>query len=163
VLEGVHELNRGLADIDDAGLSRLEGNSLGVDLDTSGLGLSLLGVVLSHSSLEGFTALTSADMLNSDVNSLGDDSASVLLVDDNTDGVLGNIEDATGLSMIEFVGHTLVDGTVSNNVNEVTLLVSLHDLRQMNWTMLSEGLREEVSGSRSVSVTVRHLYFLIVK
>ena len=163
MLEGVHELNRGLGDIDDMGELGLEGDSLGVDLDTVDLGLSLLGVILSHSSLEGFTALTSADMLNSDVNSLGDDSASVLLVDDNTDGVLGNIEDATGLSMIEFVGHTLVDGTVSNNVNEVALLVSLHDLRQMNWTMLSEGLREEVSGSRSVSVTVRHLYFLIVK
>jgi hypothetical protein len=29
--------------------------------------------------------------------------------------------------------------------------------------MLSEGLGEEVSGSGSVSVTVRHLYFLIVK
>jgi hypothetical protein len=30
-------------------------------------------------------------------------------------------------------------------------------------TVLSEGLREEMSGSGSVSVAVGHLYFLIVK
>lgn len=163
MLEGVHELDVGLGDLNEMSFLGLEVDSLGVDLDTVDLGLSLLGVVLAHSSLEGLTALRSADVLNSDVNSLGDNSASVLLVDDNSDGVLGDIEHTAGLTVVELVGHTLVDASVSNNVNEVALLVSLHDLGEMNRTVLSETLGEQVSGSSSVAVTMRHLYFLIVK
>jgi hypothetical protein len=163
VLEGVHELDGCLGDIDDARLSRLLRKSLGVHLDTLGLGLSLLGVVLAHSSLEGLTALALADMLDSDVNSLGDDSASVLLVDDDSDGVLGHIEHTTGLAVVEFVGHALVDGTVGNDVDEIALSVSLHDLGKVDGAVVSEALAEEVSSSCSVSEAVRHLYFLIVK
>ncbi len=163
MLEGVHELDRGLGDVNDVLLAGLQVDSLGVDLHTLGLGLSLLGVVLAHSSLEGLAALRSADMLNSDVNSLGDDSASVLLVDDDTDGVLGHIENTTGLTVVELVRHALVNGAVSDNIDEVTLLVSLHDLGKMDGAVLSEGLGEKVSGSSSVSVGVGHLYFLIVK
>ena len=163
MLEGVHELDGGLADIDDARLSGLSGDSLGVDLDALGLGLALLGVVLADSALEGLAALASADVLNSDVDSLGDDSASVLLVDDDSHGVLGHIENAAGLTVVELVRHALVDATVGNHVNKVTILVSLHDLREVDGAMLSESLREKVSGSSSVAVCVRHLYFLIVK
>ena len=163
MLEGVHELDGGLGNFDDVGLSGLSGDSLGEDLDTLLLGLSLLGIIIAHSSLEGLTALTSADMLDSDVNSLGDDSASVLLVDDDSDGVLGHIENTTGLTVVELVGHALVDATVGDNVNEVTLSVSLHDLREVNGAVVSEALAEEVSSSGSVSEAVRHLYFLSVK
>ena len=163
MLEGVHELDGGLGNFDDVGLSGLSGDSLGEDLDTLLLGLSLLGIIIAHSSLEGLTALTSADMLDSDVNSLGDDSASVLLVDDDSDGVLGHIENTTGLTVVELVGHALVDATVGDNVNEVALSVSLHDLREVNGAVVSEALAEEVSSSGSVSEAVRHLYFLIVK
>ncbi len=109
MLEGVHELDGGLGDIDDVSLSGLSGDSLGEDLDTLGLGLALLGVVLTDSALEGLAALASADVLNSDVDSLGDDSASVLLVDDDSDGVLGHIENAAGLTVVELVRHALVD------------------------------------------------------
>jgi len=140
VLEGVHELDGGLGDFDDVGLTGLEVDSLGVDLHALLLGLSLLGVILAHSPLEGLTALRSADMLNSDVNSLGDDSASVLLVDDDTDGVLGHIENATSLTMVELVRHALVDGTVGDHIDEVVLPVGLHDLREVDGTVLSEGL-----------------------
>lgn len=163
MLEGVHELDGGLGDIDDVSLSGLGGDSLGENLDTLGLGLALLGVVLTDSALEGLAALASADVLNSDVDSLGDDSASVLLVDDDSDGVLGHIENAAGLTVVELVGHALVDASIGNHVNKVALLVSLHDLREVDGAMLSESLSEKVSGSSSVAVAVRHLYFLIVK
>jgi hypothetical protein len=163
VLEGVHELDGCRLDFNEVGLLGLLRKSHGQDLHTLGLGLSLLGVILAHSSLEGLTALTSANMLDSDVNSLGDDSASVLLVDDNSDGVLSNIEDAAGLTVVELVGHALVDGTVSNDVNKIVLAVGLHDLGEVHWAVVSEALAEEVSCSCSVSETVRHLYFLIVK
>ena len=163
VLEGVHELDGCRLDINGVGLLWLLRKSLGEDLDTLGLGLSLLGVILAHSSLEGLTALTSANMLDSDVNSLGDDSASVLLVDDNSDGVLSDIEDAAGLTVVELMRHALVDGTVGNNVNEVALTVGLHDLGKVHGAVVSEALAKEVSSSCSVSEAVRHLYFLIVK
>jgi hypothetical protein len=163
VLEGVHELDGGLGDVNDVLVAGLSGDSLGVNLHALNLGLSLLGVILAHSSLEGLTALASADMLNSDVNSLGDDSASVLLVDDDTDCVLGHIENAASLTVVELVRHALVNGAVSDNIDEITLSVGLHDLGEVHGTVLSEGLGEEMSGSSSVSVTVGHLYFLIVK
>ena len=163
MLEGVHELDRCRLDIDGMRLLWLLRESLCEDLDTLFLSLSLLGVILAHSSLEGLTALTSANMLDSDVNSLGDDSSSVLLVDDNSDGVLGHIENAASLTVIELVRHALVDGTVSNDINEVSLAVGLHDLGKVNGPVVSEALAKEVSSSCSVSETVRHLYFLIVK
>ena len=163
MLEGVHELDGGLGNVNDMGLSGLSGDSLGENLLALLLGLSLQGIILAHSSLEGLAALTSADMLDSDVNSLGDDSASVLLVNDDSDGVLGHIEHATSLTVVELVGHALVDATVGDNVNEVALSVSLHDLGEVNGAVVSEALAEEVSSSGSVSEAVRHLYFLIVK
>ena len=144
-------------------LSGLLRNSLCEYLGALGLGLSLQSVISADSDLESFAASTSADMLNSDVNSLGDDSASVLLVDDHSYCMLSNIENTAGLSVVELEGHALVDAAVSNDINEVAFLVRLHDLRKVHGAMLSEGLGEEVSGSGSVSVTVRHLYFLIVK
>lgn len=149
MLEGVHELHRGLGDFDGVRLSGLSGDSLGEDLLALELSFSLLGVVFAHSSLEGLTALTSADVFDSHVNSLGDDSSSVLLVDDDSDGVLGHIENATGLTVVELVRHALVDGAVGNNVNEVALSVSLHDLREVDWAVVSETLAEQVSGSSS--------------
>ena len=163
MLEGVHELDGCLLDINNVGLLGLSRESLGEDLNTLSLSLSLLGVILAHSSLEGLAALTSANMLDSDVNSLGDDSASVLLVDDNSNSVLSNIENAAGLTVVELVRHALVDGTVSNDINEVSLAVSLHNLGEVNGAVVSEALAEEVSSSCSVSEGVRHLYFLIVK
>lgn len=34
-------------------------------------------------------------------------------VDDNADGVLGDVENASGLSVIEFVRHTFLEGAIS--------------------------------------------------
>jgi hypothetical protein len=109
VLEGGHELDGSSLHIDGVGLSGLSGDSLGEHLLTLLLGLSLLGVILLDSSLEGLTALGSTHVLDSDVDSLGDDSSSVLLVDNDSDGVLSDIPDATGLTVVELVRHALVD------------------------------------------------------
>ncbi len=128
MLEGVHELDGSLGGFNGMSLSGESIDSLSLDLDSLFLGLSLLGVIFSDSSLEGFSALRSADVLNSDVNSLGDNLASDLLVDDYSEGVLVDIKDSASLSVVEFVGHTLVDGTVGNNINVVALSEGSHDL-----------------------------------
>ena len=108
-------------------ISWLDVDSLSVDLQSFELSFSLEGIVLSDSSLESLSALTLAYVLDSHVNSLGNDLSSNLFVDDNTNGMLIHIEDSASLSMVEFVWHTFVDATISNNINEVTLLVDFQD------------------------------------
>ena len=158
MLEGVHELQGCWCSYDNARFSWLLVHSLGVELDSLCLSLSLLGIILSHSSLEGFSALALSDVLDSDVDSLRNDSASVLFVDDQPNSMLSHIENSSCFSMVEFVGHTLVDGAVSNDINVISLLVGCHDLGKMDWTVVSESLAEEVASSSSISVAVRHLY-----
>ena len=144
--------------------SRLDVDSLGLNLLTSGLGVSLEAIVFLDSSLEGLSALTLADVLDSDVNSLGNDFASDLFVDNDSDGVLVHIENLSSLTVVELVWHALVDATVGNDVNEIALLVNLQDLRKMDGSVVSEGLTEQVSCSSSLSMSVRHLsiYYLII-
>ena len=110
------------------GFSGLDVDSLGEHFLSLGLGLSLETIVFLDSSLEGFSALTLANVLDSDVNSLGNDFASDLFVHDDSDSVLVHIENLSSLSVVELVGHALVDATVCNDVNEIALLVNLKDL-----------------------------------
>jgi hypothetical protein len=48
-------------------------------------------------------------MLDSDVESLGNDSVSDLLVDDDSESSWVDVEDSTGSTVIVFVWHGLVD------------------------------------------------------
>ena len=138
MLEWVHELDCGLSRVNSA-LKSWEGvNSLCVNLDTLYLSFSLKGIILSDSSLESLSALTLTHVLDSDVDSLGDDLASDLLVNDDTNGMLGNIKNSSSLSVIEFVGHALVNTTVGNDINVITLLVGSKDLCKAKWAVGSE-------------------------
>lgn len=88
-------------------------------------------------------------MLYAHVKALRDDSDADALVADNTDGVLGHVEDLTGLTVVELVGHASLDGTVSNNVDVVTLLVGDEVLAQGRDTVFPESLAEEISRASS--------------
>lgn len=48
------------------------------------------------------------------------------LVDNNTNGSLGDVEHDTSTSLVEFVRHTLVNGSVNLDVDIVANLVQLH-------------------------------------
>lgn len=48
-----------------------------------------------------------------------------LLVDDDTDGRLGNVVNNAGLSVVDLVWHTLLDGTVGDDVNDISDPVSI--------------------------------------
>merc|ERR1711934_354097 len=106
--------------LNDVGLARLLGDALSVHALTLGLGLSLESVVGADTVAESLTRLRLADMLNTHVNALGDDSVSDFLVDDDTDGMLGNIEDFASLAVVELVRNTLLHATVSDNVDVLT-------------------------------------------
>ena len=85
-------------------------------------------------------------MLDSDVDALGDDSLSDLLVDDDSDGPRVDVEDGAGSAMVIFIGHALVDRAVDNNVNDVTDLVSCKGSRDVNGSVLLESLSELMPG-----------------
>jgi len=79
-------------------------------------------------------------VVSTDVNSLGDDSISELLVDDDTDRSGVNVEDSTSLSVIKVVGHTLLDCCINNDIDVVTDSVASEGLGDTDSTVLSEAL-----------------------
>jgi len=133
-----------------AGLGQT-GNSLGGEGFSLLSGFSLSLVVLSDSVQEIFSASGLLDMLDSDMDSLLQLSVTDDFVDDNTDGSGSDIENLSGLSMIEFVGHTTLMRGISDNIDEVTSSVAHQVFGEVGGTMLSEGLREQISSSVSVT------------
>ena len=105
----------------------LDWNALNVDLGTFSLSFLLLGFVGVDSLDEGLSGLGLTDVLNSDVDAFGDNAGVDALVDDNTNGVGGDIKDSTSLSVVELVGHTTVGRSVSNDVDVISLLVDSED------------------------------------
>ena len=95
-------------------------------------------------------------MLDTDVNSLGDDSVADLLVDDNSNGARVDVEDGSSATVVVLVGHTLVDGAIDCNVNNVADLVGSERLGNVDSSVLLEALSELVSGSALVAVAVSH-------
>ena len=56
---------------------------------------------------EGFSALAGSDVLESDVDSLGDNSVSDQFVHDHTDGSGVHVEHFPGSSLVVFEWHSL--------------------------------------------------------
>ena len=56
------------------------------------------------------------------MDSLLHDPSSHTLVDLNTDGALGDVPDTASLSVVVLVGHTLVDGAIGLDINDVANL-----------------------------------------
>ena len=110
--------------------------SLSDNLLSSLFGSNFLGIVLLDSLDESKSGLRFSQMFKSDVNSLRDDSTVVLLVDNDTNSSRGNVENLTSLTVIVLVRHTLVDGTISNDINVVTNLVSDEVTSEWSGSML---------------------------
>lgn len=105
-------------------------------------------------SKSGFGVL---DVLNSEVDSLGQDVSSDSLVDNDTDGVLGDVVDSTGFTVVDLMWHTLLDGTVTFDIDDVASFVDVHVGSETWHTLASEFLGEHVTGSPSFTMGVGHL------
>lgn len=101
------------------------------------------------------------DMLDSKVDSLGDDVSSNSLVYDDTDGVLGDVVNSTSFTVVDFVWHTLLDGTITFDVNDVASFVDMHVGGEAWHTLVPELLGEHVSGTPSFTMSVRHVRRLL--
>lgn len=115
------------------------------------------GRVGASSCKEILLASARLHMFNTNIDALLHIAATYLLVDDDTEGTGGNIEDDTGLSMVEAVGHSLLAGGIGLDVNIVTHLVGFHVGAQVNHAMLAEIAREHMASASTLSVRVRHL------
>lgn len=135
------------------GTSRL---SLQLNKGTSGLGLGTLLAVVLDTGQKVETALGGLDVLNADTDTLLDLTVTNGLVDNDTEGTLGDVEDDTSLAMVELVGHTLLDGTVGLDVNEVTDLVGLHVGGELDHAMLAEVTGEEMASTGTVTKGMWH-------
>ena len=76
--------------------------------------------VLSDPLLEVVLALGVADVLCPHIDPLWSDVVVNPSVDKETDGSWADVPDNTSAAVVESVWHTLVDGTVDMNINDVT-------------------------------------------
>lgn len=139
---------------DDTGFSWLSWLSLQLDGNTLSLSFSTLGGVVLDSLQKFGSTLGVLDVFNSQTQSLFQVSVTDHLVDDNTNRRLGDVEDNTGLTLVDLVWHTLLDGTVGLDINDVTNFVDLQVGGQWNSTMLPEVTLEHVTSTRSVTMSI---------
>merc|ERR1712127_959183 len=125
----------------------LSRNSLQRSPDTSFLVSLSCFFVLVNSVDERQSRFRVLDMVDSQVDSLGDD---------DTDGVGRDVVDSTGFTVVDLVWHTSLDGTVTFDVDDVTSFVDVHVSGQGGVTLLSEGFGEHVPGTSSFTVGVSH-------
>jgi len=137
-------------------LSGLDCLSLQVNVDTLILCLPPLSRIVLHTVDELLATFGVLDVLNADVDTLLQVAVADTLVDDDTEGGLGDVVDNTGLSVVDFVWHTLLDGSVCLDIDNITDAVLCQVNRHGNHALLAEVTREGISGSRSNTAGVTH-------
>merc|ERR1712221_43423 len=98
-------------------LPRCSRVSFAVYFHTTGFCFSFFNLVFFHTSQEIIPALGMFDMFNSEVDSFWDDSVSKLLVNNNSNSSSGYVEDSSCFSMVVFVRHSFVNGSISLDIN----------------------------------------------
>ena len=142
--------------LDNVGSFGLRGGTLGRKSLLAFVGLSLEQIVCLDAFKEGSSRLRLAHMLDAHMDALRDDSLAHWLVDNHSNRVRRHVEHTAGLSVVELMRQALLDGAVSDHVDDVADLVVLHVDRDCWQALLTESLGEEVASSSSVSESVRH-------
>ncbi len=126
-------------------------------LQTSlGTGLSELNLVLLGAAEEVLSALALLDVLDSDVDLLPHDLVAHALVDLDSDSAGGDVPDATSLSVVVLVGHTLVDGRVGLDGDVVSKTEGGQVGGDVGGTLSTESPLKEVACVASVTLRTSH-------
>jgi len=88
---------------------------------------------------------------------LGQNLPTKLFVHNDADSMLCDVEHPTSLAMVVFERHTLLEGSIALDINNVSLLVDFQKGGQRLNTMLSEFLGEQVTCAAAITLGVDHL------
>ena len=88
-----------------------------IETDALFLGVFLQQLEFLNSVQEVQSGVGVLDVLDTQVDTLWHNAVAHLLVDDDTDGMRGDVEHSTGLTVVELVGHTLLNGAVTLEKN----------------------------------------------
>jgi hypothetical protein len=124
-------------------------NRLSLQLNSLTLlsGLNLLSSVLLDPVKELLSALGVLDVLDTKVDTLLNVSVSNNLLNNNTNRRFGDVVDNTSLTVVELVGHTLLNSTIGLYVNDISDLVCLQVDRHGDDTMLLKVTREGITSA----------------
>lgn len=128
------------------------------NLLTGSLGFLAGSVVFLDTAQEIDVALGGLDVLNADIDAFLHEATTDTLVDDQAEGAGSDVVDDGSAAVVELVGHTLVDGTVSLDVDQVSDLVGDHVGGQLGETVFAESTGEHVTGASAITKGVRHFY-----
>jgi len=127
---------------------------------TLGLRLLLQLGVLLDSSDELLSRSGQGNVLDSEVDSLLDVSVLDLLVDNDTDSTLRDVVDDASLSVVNLVGHSLLDSSVGLDINDVSDFVLAQIRRQFNHTTRPETACKRITRTSTETCWMTHLDLL---
>jgi len=150
-----HGLNSLSTSVDKVAWSRENGGTFKAELLTL-LGTTTSSVILNNAIKEVLTALGGLNVLNANVNAFLDDTSADLLINNDTNSAWSHVPDDTSATVIAAVGHTLMDGTIRLDIDEVTNLVSTKIGGEVLGAMRAESASEFGTSSSPETVAVRH-------
>lgn len=141
---------------DKVALARLRGKALQLHLLTGRLGVRTGNLVVFDALQQVLAALAGDDMLNAHIHALLNVARAHLLVHDDAKGALGDVEDDTGLAVVELVRHALLHSPVGLDVHVVADLVDVHVGARADHAVLAELAGKGIAGARAITVRVSH-------
>jgi len=85
------------------------------------------------------------------MDTLLDDAMTMQFVELHTDGVSSHVPHNTGFTVVELVRHTLLDGTVTLDINQITNFVRVEVGGQRDVTMFAELTGEQVTCTTTIT------------
>lgn len=143
-------------DGDGVSLTRLDGLPLQVHMLASSLRSPLLLSVGLNTIDKLLSALGVLDVLGADVHTLLNVSVADQLVEYDSEGGFGDVVDNTSLTVVDLVWHTLLNGTIGLDVDNVPNTELCKIGGHANHTLLLEAPGEGISCSCSETAGVTH-------
>merc|ERR1712221_12641 len=105
--------------------------SFAINFHTTRFCFSLLHLIFFHTPQEIISTFGMFYVLNSEIDSLGDDSVSQLFVDNDSNSSSCHIEYSSCFPMVVLVWHSFVNVSISFHINDITHFVRFQVCRQM--------------------------------